>query len=414
MFNNRGIAGAGATSSRWVSFTSIYGMPSSRRLLPMEGLRGFAVLLVFFVHLDALFGPYANSAPILQTASGFLGLIGNTGVDLFFVLSGYLIYGALIRHRVTTRHFLIRRVQRIYPTFLAVFVFYLVLSGLFPDSSRLRGYDWPALVLYIGQNLLLLPGMFVITPVITVAWSLSYELFFYISIGAFVSITRMWCWTKAYRIGFMLVVAYGSLGACYVIEHSHVRAVMFVIGMLLFEALSSDSFIRLLSRMGEVVAIAVFAGTLVYCYLLDVHSELFSALPGWWSGRSIVPGVLSYQGPYKTFALSISVFWLCVYCFAYDGMLRHTFSWTPLRYLGNMSYSYYLIHGATLQGFALFIRAFLPQAPGVIVYVSGLIFGFAATWMSATALFLTVEKPTAFGQKITAAGKQPERREANA
>src|SRR5690242_8704966 len=90
---------------------------SNGRLRPMEGLRGLAVLMVFFVHLDALFGVYARHSTLLSRPLHFLGIVGNAGVDLFFVLSGYLIYGALMRHTVGFIDFLRRRAERIYPTF---------------------------------------------------------------------------------------------------------------------------------------------------------------------------------------------------------------------------------------------------------------------------------------------------------
>src|SRR5262244_2354960 len=62
----------------------------------MEGLRGFAVFLVFLVHYVTLIDPWIASASSLASFARALHSIGNAGVDLFFVLSGYLIYGSLI------------------------------------------------------------------------------------------------------------------------------------------------------------------------------------------------------------------------------------------------------------------------------------------------------------------------------
>jgi len=160
------------------------------RLNSMEGLRGLAVLMVFFVHFHALFGDYVLQSPILWRPSQFFGIVGNAGVDLFFVLSGYLIYGALIRHSVGLLGFLRRRIGRIYPAFLAVFALYLVLSFAFPHASKIQDLTGVAKVVYIVQNLLLLPGMLEIKPIITLAWSLSYEFFFYISAAVVIRATR--------------------------------------------------------------------------------------------------------------------------------------------------------------------------------------------------------------------------------
>ena len=85
------------------------------RIVPMEGLRGWAVLLVFFVHSRSAFKGYVIPQVAASYLSDFLGTVGGTGVDLFFVISGYLIYGAVIRPRFTYGRFLRRRVERIYP-----------------------------------------------------------------------------------------------------------------------------------------------------------------------------------------------------------------------------------------------------------------------------------------------------------
>ncbi len=61
---------------------------SGHNVRPMEGMRGFAVFLVFLVHYVTLVKPWiANELALIAFSSG-LHTIGNTGVDLFFVLSG--------------------------------------------------------------------------------------------------------------------------------------------------------------------------------------------------------------------------------------------------------------------------------------------------------------------------------------
>ena len=63
----------------------------------MEGLRGIAVTLVFLQHYTVqslLIG--LSPGPTFAVATAFRQY-GNLGVELFFVLSGYLIYGTLVR-----------------------------------------------------------------------------------------------------------------------------------------------------------------------------------------------------------------------------------------------------------------------------------------------------------------------------
>src|ERR1700737_402660 len=113
------------------------GGEATTRNLPMEGLRGFAVLLVFFVHYHALFSGWVSSNSMSFAFSKFLSNVGHSGVDLFFVLSGYLIYGSIIKKQRSYFGFIRRRIQRIYPTFLCVFASYVLLSALFPSDSRI-------------------------------------------------------------------------------------------------------------------------------------------------------------------------------------------------------------------------------------------------------------------------------------
>jgi exopolysaccharide production protein ExoZ len=364
-----------------------------QRLLSMEGLRGFAVLLVFFVHFDALFGSYVVRYPFFKDVSNFMGDIGNTGVDLFFVLSGYLIYGALLRKKVPFFKFIRRRVERIYPTFLAVFALYLILSAFFRSENKIHGSLLSA-SLYVLQNALLLPGIFNITPIITVAWSLSYEFFFYLLIPVVVWITRMREWKAAFRVAFFVALWLFYVFYAFTVPRSQVRLLMFVGGILLYEAIGSAWLRDRLTRKGEILGICVFLASLAFVYLCDARQGWFSFLPGMTAGRTILPGVPTYQGPYKVIALTISCPMLALYSFEFQGVLKAIFSWNPMRYLGNMSYSYYLIHGLSLHVVALIAYAIAPPvAANLWIFLLSLPLGFAATWIASTVLFMLIEKP---------------------
>lgn len=377
------------------------------RLLSMEGMRGIAVLLVFFVHYDALYGIYLRPGSPLLHASRFMGDIGNTGVDLFFVLSGYLIYGLVLRKRTPYLKFMRRRVERIYPTFLAVLFTYLALCALVPSENKIHGRLLPAAA-YVLANVLLLPGIFRITPIVTVAWSLSYEFFFYFSIPLLVWATRMRNWSRRSRVIFFIAVWMAYLLYAFTAPHSQVRLLMFVAGVLLYEAMDSSWMKTTLSRAGELLAIAAFLAGLVFIFLYDAKAIWFSYLPGVHAGRTVLPGVSGFQGPYKVIVLSVTCVFLALYSFQFDGRLKALFSWRPLRYLGNMSYSYYLIHGLALHAVAVAISrsAFLAKN-GALAYLLFLPAGFAFTWIVSTCLFLLVEKPFSLKPRPRAQAPQP-------
>jgi exopolysaccharide production protein ExoZ len=166
---------------KWLAQIFEIGHGEHRPLRSMEGLRGFAVFLVFLVHYVTLVEPWLSPHTWTSSTAEVLRRLGNAGVDLFFVLSGYLIYGTLIAKLRPFWQYFGRRTQRIYPTFLAVFAIYLLLSWIAPAHSRIPT-DRAEAIVYLIQNVLLLPGLFPIPPLITVAWSLSYEMFYYLVI----------------------------------------------------------------------------------------------------------------------------------------------------------------------------------------------------------------------------------------
>jgi exopolysaccharide production protein ExoZ len=176
-------------------------------LRPMEGLRGVAVFLVFLVHYCTLIKPYILRSSLEWSTLNLTHSLGNVGVDLFFVLSGFLIYGTLISKTKTDfpRYFK-RRVIRIYPTFLDLFVVYLILSLVFPSESKIPSGFYSGSI-FILQNLLLLPGLFDIVPVITVAWSLSYELFYYLFIPFIIAALKLRSWTVKQRFILWIIVS---------------------------------------------------------------------------------------------------------------------------------------------------------------------------------------------------------------
>ena len=110
-----------------------------KRLRELDFLRGLAIILVLFRHTDV--------AP-------FLTNMGWIGVDLFFVLSGYLVSGLLFREyqrsgSISPKRFLVRRGFKIYPIYYTTYLLYLVpliwngdlaLGGLASDLLFFQNY----------------------------------------------------------------------------------------------------------------------------------------------------------------------------------------------------------------------------------------------------------------------------------
>jgi|HubBroStandDraft_2_1064218.scaffolds.fasta_scaffold44768_1 peptidoglycan/LPS O-acetylase OafA/YrhL len=96
------------------------------RVPELDGLRGLAILLVLVGHYFAV--PGVGAASLLN---GYWFRLGWTGVDLFFVLSGFLIGGILLEARTSPNYFktfYARRFFRIIPLYYAWILLYVILS----------------------------------------------------------------------------------------------------------------------------------------------------------------------------------------------------------------------------------------------------------------------------------------------
>ncbi len=334
----------------------------------MEGMRGFAVFLVFLVHFLTLAAPWIAPDSALSGVTDAIRKIGNIGVDLFFVLSGYLIYGSLISRQQPFLAFMRRRVVRIYPTFCVVFAIYLYLSFLRPQESRKPPDAYDAWI-YTLQNLALLPGIFPITPFITVAWSLSYEMFFYLAIPAMMLLLDLRARSAQWRIRLFFALGVAILVGCSLFG-GPVRLIMFITGILLHEALRSG---KIVPPRDGIAVLALLAGVLV----------------------NAVPFALNSVGAGKLTIVALSFFITCYSCFrGQSATLQRAFGWTPLRWLGNMSYSYYLVHGLTLKAAFVILAKLTPPAAHGLLFLGGLLpLMFAVTLISSGVLFLLVERP---------------------
>lgn len=108
--------------------------PSDTRIIEIDGLRGIAVLLVLLWHFIGAVLPQTND--FSKTVSSIV-IFGRTGVDLFFVLSGFLIIGILADRsncRNYFRVFFARRALRILPPYFILLIVFWTLTALLPEG----------------------------------------------------------------------------------------------------------------------------------------------------------------------------------------------------------------------------------------------------------------------------------------
>ena len=284
-------------------------------LRSMEGLRGVAVFLVFLTHYTTQVMPWISVDSVPVSAFAQIREAGRSGVDLFFVLSGYMIYGSLIS-RASSSYWLFmrRRVQRIYPTFLTVLALYVVLSFLIPEERKIPSGAWPA-IRYLVENALLLPGMF--PDQADDHPSLVAQLRD-VLLPAHAHLDRgLGLRTRPVRarVAFFLVMGLALVLWCSAFG-GPVRLLGFVAGIVLYEVLHN----RLLPAPGTVAGMSCLIAGLGVMLLPISGPAGFSA---------------------KIVLLSTALFVLCFSCFGRpSSKAAALFSWTPMRWLGNMSCSY--------------------------------------------------------------------------
>jgi peptidoglycan/LPS O-acetylase OafA/YrhL len=115
--------------------------PIGGHIPELDGLRGFAIVTVMLYHFTVA---YRNDvSTIIDTLFIRICGAGWLGVDLFFVLSGFLITGILLDTRQSGKYFTsfyARRFLRIFPIYYAIMiVFFFILPGFIPiEDSRLN------------------------------------------------------------------------------------------------------------------------------------------------------------------------------------------------------------------------------------------------------------------------------------
>ncbi len=105
-----------------------------QRLIELDGLRGFALVMILVFHAVSQEGEYPAGTFLYYLQRLFA--MGWTALDLFFVLSGFLIGGILMDARGSPSYFktfYLRRVFRIVPIYFAWVLLYVLIAGFASD-----------------------------------------------------------------------------------------------------------------------------------------------------------------------------------------------------------------------------------------------------------------------------------------
>jgi peptidoglycan/LPS O-acetylase OafA/YrhL len=296
-----------------------------RRVSQLDGLRGIAILMVFFYH--------AFNVPVFWS-----------GVDLFFVLSGYLITGVLLhlkeRHSMggesrsgAWRIFYLRRARRIFPPYVG---FLLTVSLVYAVPWAKIWYFY----LFFGANVATLLYKLQFVAMIPL-WSLAVEEQFY-----FVWPTVVF-WVpsatlKKVALGLCVIVPV-LRAICTLFVSTH-EAIYFLTPFRV-DTLACGAFIAVAQHENRewiqlhrlLAARCAIAAAVIFCVLsvsarfrLTANSMLFNGV-----GYSLITVIF---GGALIYVLA-----------SQDGLVWTVLTRKPLRYMGLISYTFYLYHLGVLS-----------------------------------------------------------------
>ncbi len=146
-----------------------------RRIQELDGLRGIAAIFVVMYHLTNRFEEKFKN----DVFPSFLNFeYGHYGVQLFFIISGFVIFLSIKRGEIfqTAKDFAIKRFIRLYPTFwICCFSTFFFIGTVGPEELEVSFSDFIV-------NLTMFPKLFNVPFVDGVYWTLGVELVFYLLI----------------------------------------------------------------------------------------------------------------------------------------------------------------------------------------------------------------------------------------
>lgn len=332
---------------------------SDKRIPELDGLRGIAIGLVLFVHY---FIPLLHSSGRVANALA----LAWSGVDLFFVLSGFLLGGILLDNRDSKSYykvFYVRRFFRIFPLYYAFIAFLFALSILLrffitaPHLVQVVGYPrdfWPFPI--YAQNLVIAFKNQLGASGLVITWSLAVEEQFYLFLPLLVRVVSR----RRLPIVLCILIVSAPLLRTLLFYLYPIPAVgnVYAPNYVLMPCRADALFLGVLCayavRRADVLAALKNHQRLLYAAFVLLLAGVIT-LAFTYPERS---GVVMNTGGYTLLALFYSCLLLVVVTGTRGPLVALT-RFTPLRRLGILAYGVYLFHYFLLY----FLGAiFLPNA----------------------------------------------------
>ena len=189
-----------------------------RYVAALTGMRGVAACLVFLYHYAALHPGIRldQAVPLLGVVLQFPFGFGFAGVDIFFVLSGFLLTLPFARHALGAgpapalpRYFR-RRLLRVFPAYYAQLAILVLAGAWFVSWKPLTATEFAAHLLMFFNI-----GWEPVRPMVGVWWTLPVELGFYLLLPLLAPLLRPARWLAALAGGIAISVAYRCWAAAH-------------------------------------------------------------------------------------------------------------------------------------------------------------------------------------------------------
>lgn len=288
-------------------------------LVQLQYVRAVAALVVVYFH-SVLQLHNVHPGSVLGGA-----VFGEYGVDLFFVLSGFVMWLTTANRKIGPVEFYKRRIERIVPLYWLFTLMAGAIALLFPAYLKTAVFDLPHLLaslFFIPWANPADPSGAMIAPVIIPGWTLNYEMYFYLIFGSLLLLPE----------NRRILALFVAVGGIFLVAHAvpgKTTASSFYGYSVVFEFLA-----------GVVLARLYMAGILIRKRLAVVLAVLGAAVLIWADCMDLaIPRVVSAGIP------SVVIIYSLV---SLDFSKIREFRF--LHRLGDASYSLYLTHVFTLVG----------------------------------------------------------------
>lgn len=359
--------------------------PGQRHVPALDGIRGLAILFVLLHHISGIYVTRFGGESMLFVQ---LLRLGWCGVNLFFVLSGFLITGILLDARESPhyfRNFYVRRALRIFPLYFAVMVAVTIAVRAVPAFRPLFGEQSLAWTWLYATNIVIALYGGASAGVLDSFWSLAVEEHFYLAWPLFIYHTPRRTLLIALPLVWAVVVLARASGVLMDVR----PMTLYVITPFRLDALVLGGLLALLLRMES----AAVRGTLRRSATWISGVSAFAlAIVLWYRGWSHLDPWMQGVGYALLDVLFAGLVLTATSGATHPGVVR-VLSWSGLRSLGKYSYGLYVFHliilralmetdrGATL--WAQILPVSLPPVPAFAVeMVCSLLIVAAVTYAS--------------------------------